>query len=378
MLRNIISRTAYVFFFALMLLAYIFYRNYFLLLMMIFMIVFPVVSVVLLRRAKKSISISLDVPGRVEKKAPFEITLTLKNTSYIPIIQSHIEMTLENPFYPGLPSHHFVCGIAARKGGTVKFTVTPEYSGVMSLKIKEFRIWDMTGMADAIIPADISKDVHVLPSPSEEEIELTMAGGAGMVELSEQDTKGNDSSMVIDTRDYHPGDKLQRIHWKLSTKLDKLIVKEYGSMSSDDVLVVIELSHGDFTRVRGSDSYINNRKSFDAVFDVYYTLALALLKEKRPFMVSWYSPGAGELKSIPVSGKEELLESLIMMSYEKPPATAGNAWQLAKAVLDEYGEFIYISPLLPQSIYGHSGGELIFEKRSEDGKPLAAAVFSGT
>ena len=66
------------------------------------------------------------------------------------------------------------------------------------------------------------------------------------------------------------------------------------------------------------------------------------------------------------------------MSYEKPPATAGNAWQLAKAVLDEYGEFIYISPLLPQSIYGHSGGELIFEKRSEDGKPLAAAVFSGT
>lgn len=41
--------------------------------------------------------------------------------------------------------------------------------------------------------------------------------------------KGNDNSEIIDIRDYRPGDKLNSIHWKVSSKRDRLSVKEFGS-----------------------------------------------------------------------------------------------------------------------------------------------------
>lgn len=37
---------------------------------------------------------------------------------------------------------------------------------------------------------------------------------------------GTDVSQIFDVREYRPGDRLQRIHWKLSAKSDGLLVRE--------------------------------------------------------------------------------------------------------------------------------------------------------
>lgn len=44
-----------------------------------------------------------------------------------------------------------------------------------------------------------------------------------------EEEKGNNVSEVVDVRDYEPGDKLNLIHWKMSSKRNKLTVKEFGS-----------------------------------------------------------------------------------------------------------------------------------------------------
>ena len=41
--------------------------------------------------------------------------------------------------------------------------------------------------------------------------------------------KGDDPSEIFDIREYADGDKIQRIHWKLSSKTGDLMVKE-GSL----------------------------------------------------------------------------------------------------------------------------------------------------
>lgn len=343
------------------------------------MIVLPIVSLVLFIKAKQSIGMVIDAPNIVEKNAPVKVKLIFTNSSYIPVIQSHLTLAVQHSFYPGSPDYHFICGISARKGTSVEFTLNPAYAGSLSFSVKAFKCWDFTGLFGANPELNTHKEISVFPSITEADISLAMVGGAGLVELAEQDEKGNDSSTVIDTRDYQPGDKLQRIHWKLSTKLDKLLVKEYGAMSSQDLLVILELSHGDFTKNKKSDSYKQNRISFDAVFDAYYTLANRLLKEKRPFMTGWYSPASGELKISEITTKEELDETLIMLYYEKPSSEPSQAKLLAKSVLDEYGNFLYVHPTLPKAMfYDNNEKDVIYEQLSDSGEALAVISLIGS
>lgn len=57
-----------------------------------------------------------------------------------------------------------------------------------------------------------------------------------------EDHPGNDPSEIYDIRDYREGDKLQRIHWKLSSKRDQYMVKEYSDPVVIDAVVICDNS----------------------------------------------------------------------------------------------------------------------------------------
>ena len=52
---------------------------------------------------------------------------------------------------------------------------------------------------------------------------------------------GDDPSQIFEIRDYRPGDKMQKIHWKLSAKSDSLIVKEYSEPVGFAIVIFVNL-----------------------------------------------------------------------------------------------------------------------------------------
>ena len=56
------------------------------------------------------------------------------------------------------------------------------------------------------------------------------------------DRSGDDASEVFDLREYHEGDNLNRIHWKLSSRSDDMIVKEFSKPYTSSILVLPEIS----------------------------------------------------------------------------------------------------------------------------------------
>lgn len=56
-----------------------------------------------------------------------------------------------------------------------------------------------------------------------------------------QNRKGNDPSEIFDLRDYQPGDDVRSIHWKLSGKLENLVVKEASDPSHYQVVLMPDL-----------------------------------------------------------------------------------------------------------------------------------------
>lgn len=56
-----------------------------------------------------------------------------------------------------------------------------------------------------------------------------------------QNRKGNDPREIFDLRDYVPGDDVRSIHWKLSGKLDSLVVKEASDPAHYQVALMPDL-----------------------------------------------------------------------------------------------------------------------------------------
>lgn len=58
-----------------------------------------------------------------------------------------------------------------------------------------------------------------------------------------QNRKGNDPSEIYDIREYAREDDMRSIHWKLTGKMDKLMIKEASEPSHYDVVIIPDFAH---------------------------------------------------------------------------------------------------------------------------------------
>ncbi len=105
----------------------------------------------------------------------------------------------------------------------------------------------------------------------------------GLLDGDQTDTrkKGNDAAEVFDIREYQNGDDIRSIHWKLSSKVDKILVREAGYSSHFDTMVLFdagEKSHGQVC----SDEVLAG------VVDFAVTLSKKMLELPRPHYVGMY------------------------------------------------------------------------------------------
>lgn len=72
---------------------------------------------------------------------------------------------------------------------------------------------------------------------------------AGTTEEMVRRHRGNDPSETFDVRDYVPGDDVRSIHWKLSGKMDTLIVRQASDPAHYDTVLLPDLgiAHRDST-----------------------------------------------------------------------------------------------------------------------------------
>lgn len=130
----------------------------------------------------------------------------------------------------------------------------------------------------AVYPAAVSLEQNLAPDPHGE--------------LYSGDKPGDDPTELFGLRAYAPGDKLSRIHWKLSEKTDQLVVKEFSLPLSRRILFLLDLNGS------GEDA--------DVLLDVFGTLASLFLEGGIPFQVMFRSPEAGGLHLLEADAKEEL------------------------------------------------------------------------
>jgi len=122
-----------------------------------------------------------------------------------------------------------------------KFSVSSHNCGMLSTSITRLGVVDIFGLYAWKINHTTHGNILVMPElfDMQPEIDPNKKPANDSEEYSMQ-RPGNDPSETFAIREYVPGDLLKSIHWKLSHKTDRLLVRELGLPINNKILLLIE------------------------------------------------------------------------------------------------------------------------------------------
>lgn len=103
---------------------------------------------------------------------------------------------------------------------------------------------DYFGLRKTKIPADSEKMTLITPNTFGLQVEVVYGENAVLdAEEYSMSKAGFDPSETFAVREYRAGDHIHQIHWKLSEKLDGLIVRDYGLPVQNTILLLLETGY---------------------------------------------------------------------------------------------------------------------------------------
>ncbi len=235
-------KTTYFLSLAAVLVLIFFYPKPVLLALLLLLLVLPLLSYFLLRLDIAAVTFSLKTPATCGINTPISIEVGCQTKRPL-LAVSAVEMTLElqNLLFHAREQRRVRVGLSAKRRAQAVFS--PEMCGEWFIQTLEIRCTDIFGFCTISVPYQLHCRTKVMPERNDITILTDQASRAkpeaGAFRIYQ---KGNDTSEVFDLREYAEGDELKSIHWKLTSKMDRLIVREYSDSTRFDTIVLYDIA----------------------------------------------------------------------------------------------------------------------------------------
>lgn len=292
----------------------LFYRHSFFILLAALEICLPAFSYFLSKYCLYHIEPSLNFkPISTAKGEEARLFLQLKNPSRIPLASASVFLSMESGFYGGKDESVHVLSLRASCNNELTFPVTLSKCGLYEASVSSLQGYDYLHLFCFKRRLDLSAQIRVFPcaQPREERHEALYS--EGFDEFEESSRSGNISSNVTDIREYLPGDRLQKIHWKLSSKIDKLMVKENESTSTNEFFLLLELFQPPKESCGENDLLFN---ALDHALEEAWSISLELIHEGEIFTFAAYSVSKEDFIMSTIRCREDLENAFSECFYE--------------------------------------------------------------
>lgn len=184
-------------------------------------------------------------------------------------------------------------------------------AGCYEIRLKYVRLYDLTGLVWIRKKINCCVQIQALPDIHPVGIRLTepVLGFYGDAEVYDEERAGQDTDEVFQIRPFRQGDKLQSIHWKLSAKMDDLVVKDYSLPKACPVVLFLDYTKGK-----------EDRRS-QVFLQLAAGLSFSLMDAGCPHYVSWFNDRTKEITRIRVDDEESyyLFISSYLLEQGKAP-----------------------------------------------------------
>ena len=240
---------------------------------LVIVLALPAAMLLLVIIGKKGISADIStVSENVLRKEQALFCINIKNKTLIPFPKSIIELEYRNTLCSRYEKLFIDIPIYHRFSQQVRFTLIPDKCGILEVRLKRIKLLDHMRIFSMNININSTADIAVIPDNFYE-------GNAFDIKFSSDEysdvfskTKsGDDPTEIFELKDYVPGDKLNRIHWNLSSRQSVLISKHYSLGVSPDTLVVPLFALDKSLSVS------------DTALELFYCISMLLLKNETAF-----------------------------------------------------------------------------------------------
>ena len=226
---------------------------------------------------RKSLCAELSAPASLRKGSGGRVTLSLENGTVFPVFRVRCCVLAENQLNRQREVINEMTWLPGRRKKTLPLEIGSSYCGRLRLSVEQIVLYDCFGLIG--VRCKTGAVTHMAVQPDTFEMNVTLVPNPDSVEDSEvysQERPGADLTETYQIREYVPGDSPRQVHWKLSGKFDKLIVRDPALPITRNVLVFWERT-GD-----GDDPQIT-----DVQAETVISLCQSLLEQSIQFTVGW-------------------------------------------------------------------------------------------
>lgn len=313
----------------------IFYLEYGAVAIMGLLIIVPVIMLFFLILMRARISVLVDSKNPVAEKDAMDrparavITLSVENrNTLLPVTKGIAKVRYRNDFTGEKGKMKIRFSVDAGKKRDRRIPVVMNNCGNVAITVENVRIYDYLNIFAWTVGKNFeTQNVLILPPLKE----MYLGRDRWYNETSEDSDrfskykKGDDPSEIFDVREFVDGDKIQRIHWKLSGKTGSLMVKEGSLPLTKVVNIFIDLCVQSEKEQAHEDA---NR-----LVQGIYSISMFMIEHKIPQNYIWYDEKNDVIQERIVEQEEELLwmfQALFRCRITKDPEELPErylAWQ---------------------------------------------------
>lgn len=189
----------------------------------------------------RDISLALRMPSSCRTGSELSLVLEIEKKLYLAAGMMEAVLECENHMMnekKELPVKIVFSG----KNHLVRIPFQADACGQIHIQLKDIRCFDLFGVMECDIAPLKSQTMTVYPR--EALLNITVDNSISGRWEGEQKTierPGRDMSEVFDLREYVPGDDVRRMHWKLSGKTGKMIMRQAGDTFRSDTYVLLDV-----------------------------------------------------------------------------------------------------------------------------------------
>lgn len=266
-----------------------FYTGWFSFFLLVFAVLLPVFSLLVSLPAMIRAAYEADLPARCFCGQTVQYRLTARHMAKLPVSRCRLRLTVSDAVGGEVRQQRL------ELAGTLGFAlrIDTRHADVQTFQPGKGRVCDALGLFSLPLRLPDACSIAVEPEPQEPPV---LPNLSHFQYRSYHPKPGGGFSEIHDLREYRPGDSLHEIHWKLSAKTDKLIVRE--AEEPDLGLVVLSF---DFSRTR---------TQLDSTLRQLLWLSGWLTEREVAHQIDWIEPDSLEPQTKSVKTPDDLRELL--------------------------------------------------------------------
>ena len=275
----------------------------------------PIILFLLLVLARVLTKITVEPNELIATKgSAVSLRFNIKNLSFVALPALRTEVIYTTPFSDEIEKTEVTFPLHALTKQTAYFDINSSHVGTVKLYIGDIIFSDYFRLFNLKLKVRKEFEITFLPKINPLSIDLRPNTLLGVdSDVFSKTKKGDDPSEVFAIRDYVGGDKLNRIHWKLSSKTDNIMVKDYSLPINNNIAIVAELA---------STKGENALDDIDAVIETVFSLSNSLCDAEIMHKICWYDKKTEQFFSEEVKTTSEMFAALGLMLASK----VGDNW----------------------------------------------------